>query len=622
VYEFGPFRLDAEERQLFRDDTLVPLTPKAFDLLLVLVESQGKLLTKQHLLQQVWPDSFVEEANLAQNVATLRKALGETVAERQFIETVSKQGYRFVGLVRTLGDWPGARMVAEGHTVDQPVTSDERLAPNPVATKRRRYVVGVVAASLLVAAGLLTLAYYLRRATAPNVRGQVTSLVVLPFVNMNANAEDQYFSDGLTEEVINAVAGIQGLRVVARTSAFQFRGKAQDIRGIAERLHVGAVLEGSVRREQNRLRVTAQLITAADGYHVWSRSWDRDLQDVFAVQQEIAEAIADTIGSSRAVSARGQRTSDLEAYNLYLQGQYHQSKRFGGSIEKAIGLFQQALAKDPNYAAGWAALADCYEDQGFTGQVPPKVAYPKAVTALRRALQLDDTLSNAHTVQAKVSLFFEWDWARAEREARRALALDSSDPRIHHWRSHYFVTLGRLQDSLAESNRALELDPLNAMILGHLAWHYFYAGDYEAAIAAGERTLEIDPNHIPTLMFLQWTYEQTGRFEKAMQVLERQHAAPELITSMREAFRATGPSGYWRVLIKDALERSRRQYVSGYRIARLQALSGAGDDAIRSLQRSAQERDSELVYLKVERTFDGIRSDPRFVALVNRVGIP
>jgi TolB-like protein/DNA-binding winged helix-turn-helix (wHTH) protein/Tfp pilus assembly protein PilF len=607
VYEFGPFRLDAEERQLFRGETHVPLTPKAFDLLLVFLDSQGRLLTKQHLMQQVWPDAFVEEANLAQNVATLRKALGETLSDRQFIETVSKQGYRFVAPVRRLGD--------------RPPEPEQVLAPVAVSPSRRTSV--VIAASLVVAAGLVAGVFYLRRAGTPPARAKVTSLVVLPFVNMSSNPEDEYFSDGLTEEVITALAGIKELRVVARTSAFQFKGKAQDIRKIADLLHVGAVLEGSVRREQNRLRVTAQLITAADGYHVWAGTWDRDLKDVFAVQQEIALAIAEALpGGPRALPAPGRRTGDLEAYNLYLQGLYHQSKRFHGSSEKAIGLFQQALAKDPNYAAGWAALADCYEDQGLTAQVPPKVAYPKAVSALGKALGLDETLPNAHIVQGRVSLFFEWDWARAEKELSRALTLNPSDPRVHHWRSHYFVTLGRFPESLAESRRALELDPLDTALLGHLAWHYFYAGDFDAAIAASEKSLDIDANHVPTLIFLQWVYEQTGRFEKAIAAWERQGAAPERVKAIREAFRSSGPRGYWRILIEDALERSKARYLSGYRVARLQALSGDREKAIRSLEHGLQERDSEFVYLKVERAFDSLRSDSRFVALVKKVGVP
>lgn len=612
VYEFGAFRLDARERQLFRDKAVVPLTPKAFDLLIVFVESPGELLTKQDLMQRVWPDAFVEEANLAQNVGTLRKALGESIAERQFIETVSKQGYRFVAPVRKVGDRLAAPQVEEQHD----------LAPRAMKPRRLASIV-IAAASLALVAGLIVWILYSRHIADSPARARTKSLVVLPFVNMSPNPEDEYFSDGLTEEVINAVAGIRGLQVVARTSAFQFKGQAQDVRKIAERLHVGAVLEGSVRREENRLRVTAQLITAADGYHVWARTWDRGAQDVFAVQQEIATAIADTLlGSAEALPPRGPTTNNLEAYNLYLQGLYHQSKRFHGSLEKAIGLFQQSLAKDPNYAAGWAALADCYEDQGYTGQFPPRTAYPNAISALQKALALDGNLPNAHTVQGKVYLFFDWDWGRAEREFNKALALDPSDPRIHHWRSHYFVTLGRFPESLAESTRALELDPLDTMLLGHLAWHYFYAKDFDSAIAAGQRSLEIDANHVPTLLFLQWVYEQTGRFDRAIAMWERQGTAPARVKAIREAFRSSGPNGYWRVLIDDAVEKSRSHYVSGYRVARLQVLSGDPDAAIRTLEHAFPERDSELVFLKVEPAFDTMHSDPRFAALVNKVGIP
>jgi serine/threonine-protein kinase len=449
----------------------------------------------------------------------------------------------------------------------------------------------------------------------------IDSLVVLPFVNLSSDKENEYFSDGLTEELINTLTTIDGLRVVARTTAFQFKGKAQDIRGIGRQLGVAAVLEGSVRKENTRLRVTAQLNSATDGYHFWSETYDRDLKDVFAIQEEIAQAIhqrvrqkiADTSGRKR-----NRHTPKLEAYNLYLQGRFHVGRVFGKSMEKAIALYEQAIQMDPDFAEAHAALAYCYTVMGYSHQLPPKEAFPKAVAPIRRALALDDSLSEAHGAKGVISLLFDWDLDEGKRELQRAISLNPSNPFAHHWYSHYLVVMGRFPESLLESKRALELDPLDIESTSHLAWHYDYARDYERAIDAGQKSLELDPNHLPTLSYLESAFEGAGRFDQAIGTLERLGFSSDEGRALREALRTSGAPGYWRARVERA---ERSSMADPFRMAELYAHLDDADHALQCLDRAFQERHSWLIYLNSDPAFDSVRSHPQFTTLVRKVGL-
>lgn len=612
-YEFGPFRLNIAERQLQCNGKVVALTPKAFDVLTVLVANQGRLLTKDELLQKVWSDSFVEESTLVQNVATLRRALGERSAERQFIETVPKVGYRFVADLNPPPEENGGAILVEDYSLSQPPVEENPEISHQAPRRSRRSLLLAYLLPLMAAAALASL-WIARR---PDRSGAVQSLVVLPFVTIG-DAADEYFSDGMTEETISALTGVEGLRVVARSTAFQFKGKAQDVREIGRRLGVEAILEGSVRRQQNQLRVTAQLNRVVDGTSLWSRSWDRELKDIFAIQSEIAQAIVGKL-TRQGPAVVKQSTTNLEAYNFYLLGRYHRSKM---SLDKARGYFQQAIEKDPKYAAAYAMMADCYQDLGYSSVLPPKIAYPKAMSALSKALALDGSLPYAHTVQADIHFYFERDWTGAERELGLAISLDPTDSESHHVHSHFLIAMGRFAESLEESKRGLELDPLNVRLHGHLVFHYSFARDFDAAIAAGERGLEIDPHHGPTLFYLRGAYEQTGRFEKAIETGQQRGAPPEQLAALRQALSASGARGYWRASIDRELRRSRQQYVGKYGMAQRYARLDDPDEAFRWLERADEDRDSWLVYLKVDPAFDNLRSDPRFAALVKKVGIP
>ncbi|MBS1830442.1 MAG: winged helix-turn-helix domain-containing protein [Acidobacteria bacterium] len=584
--------MSPSRRRLMKDDAEVRLTPKAFDILLVLSRCAGDLVEKQVLMKEVWGDVFVDESTLTQNIFTLRKALGDP----SYIETIPRVGYRL--------------------TV--PVTPVAQPIPEPAPPTRRSllFVGGAFGVLLVIGAGYLSTHNRTQQAGA---MADLRSLVVLPFVNIG-DAGHEHLADGITEETINALSAAQRLRVVARSTAFQFKGKPQDVRELGKKLNVEAVLEGSVSRQQNQLRVTAQLSRAADGTIIWSKSWMRDWKDVFAVQREIAQTIAGNLGPS----AGKPGTGNVEAYNLYLLGRFHRSKFVPASIEKAVASYRQAIEKDPSYAAPYAALADCYQVQGYSRSLPPKEAFPLAASMVRKALALDPSQVYAHTVDAKIKLYFDRDWAAAEQAISRALSIDPSDSELHHTYSHLLIAMGRFTESLAESHRAIELDPLNQDVLGHLPFHYYLSRDYDAGISAALRSLEVDPQHVPTLAHLLWNYRASGRMEQAVETGAKLGYSPALVALLRDSLAPSAKDGYWRTFLKHQLKTFGPSDPNGhaFEFGALYSRLNDRDHAFEWLNRAYEDRSSWLVYLKVDPAFDNLRADPRFTDLVRRIGLP
>jgi TolB-like protein/Tfp pilus assembly protein PilF len=447
----------------------------------------------------------------------------------------------------------------------------------------------------------------------------VDSLVVLPFVNLTGLPEHEYFSDGLTEELTNALAHLQGVRVVARTTAFQFKGKARDIRSIAEQLHVSAVLEGSVRRQDNKLRVTVQLNDARSGYHIWSQVYDREEGDIWKLQEDISNQVARTIrpDSHSILAATGSR--DLEAYNLCLLGRFHRSKPDASSKKRAVSFFQQAIQKDPRYAAAYAGLAESYITQAWDSLIPPLEALTLAQKAADQALTLDDNLAEAHTSQAIVHLQLDWNWKAAEQHFQRAIALNDNNAEAHHWFSHYYIAMGEFSKSLAQSQRALELDPLDVRISGHLCWHYLQARDYPNAIKAGLQTLELDPHSRLAFTFLAWVYEDAAQWDNAIDAWQRGSDIHPDAHILQEALRADGPRGYWRARLAFV---SKQAKAANYWAAVLHARLGESDKAVERLERAFQMREPELIVVKREPAFDWMQSNPRYRELTNAMKLP
>jgi serine/threonine protein kinase/tetratricopeptide (TPR) repeat protein len=456
------------------------------------------------------------------------------------------------------------------------------------------------------------------------------SIAVLPFVNMSADTENEYFCDGLAEDLINALTKVENLYVVARTSAFSFKGKEMDVREIGGRLNVANVLEGSVRKAGNRLRITAQLISVEDGYHLWSERYDRELEDVFAIQDEITLAIVDKL---KVKLLKGERAAlldryrdNLEAYNLYLKGLHYWSQRPLG-IRRAIEYFEQAIEKDSNYALAYVGLADCYNALGSweNGTMAPAEAMPKGKAAAERALALDSMLAEAHTSLAYGVMHYDWDWRRADARYRHAFDINPNYPTAHHWRSHYLTAMGRAEDSLAESKRFLELDPLDLLANVHLSWHYIFARQYDEAIEQCWKSNDLFPNSFWPSFFFALAYEQKGMLDEASGEFEKAIKMSGNITfakaGLGHLYAASGEKARAENIIAELDEISKTRYVSSYDVAVIHAGLGERDLAFKWLDRAYQEHSSWLAYLKVEPRLDALRSDSRFGDLLRSVGL-
>ena len=464
-------------------------------------------------------------------------------------------------------------------------------------------------------------------ADAPST-GRTTSIAVLPFLNLSADPGNEYFCDGLAEELLSALTKIRRLFVVARASAFSFKGKDLDAREIGRRLNVDTILEGSVKQAGDRLRVSVQLINTDSGFQIWSARFDRRMADLFALQDEITLAIIEELKvellEKEKVALLGRHPVDLEAYNLYLKGRYYWAQRPQG-IDKAIEYFQLAIDKDPRSALARAGLADCYATLGSweNGTLPPVEAMAKAKLAATKALELDSRLAEAHATLAYRTTHHDWDWTTAEAQFRRALELNPNYAVSHHWYSHYLTAMGRTEDSLAASKRCLELDPLDLVINIHMAWHHHFARQYEEAVDQCWKTNELHPNSFWLPYFFALAYQQQGKIGEAAVEFQKAIQMSGNVTfttaGLGHLYASSGKSAEGRAIFDELRSRAKTIYVPAYDLALVCTGLGWMDQAFEWLERAHEERSGWLTYLKIEPRLDILRGDPRFNDLLRRV---
>jgi len=455
------------------------------------------------------------------------------------------------------------------------------------------------------------------------------SIAVLPFKDLSLQKDQDYFCEGLAEELINALAKLKSLNVAARTSAFQFKGKDQDIRQIGAQLNVDSVLEGSVRKSDGRLRIMAQLINVADGFHVWSGQYDRGLKDIFSIQDEISLAIVETLkvellGEEKAQLV-GKYTVDQQAFDLYLQGRYFWNRRYEGGLQKAIEYFQQAIAIDPDYALAYVGIADSLNLLAYYGFIPPKDGFPKAKAAAHRALELDDTLGEAHASLGWVATFFDWDFPAAEKEFQRAILLSPEYATTRQWYALLLAALGRLDEALAEARLGKELDPHSLAIYAIEGVILVFAGRLDEGIENYYQTLEMDPNFLLPHIWLGEAFLQLGKYEESLEHLQK---AMEISGGFPFALGVLGANYGISGRKEEALEVIARfealaeeMYVSPMYWSLPYIALGMKDEAFGLLAKAMEVRDSFLVWLNTAAEFDNVRSDPRFVELLKKVGL-
>jgi serine/threonine protein kinase/Tfp pilus assembly protein PilF len=466
-------------------------------------------------------------------------------------------------------------------------------------------------------------------ATPLAVDRRLPSIAVLAFSDMSAEKDQDYLCEGIADELINALAGLRGLQVAARSSSFQFKGQAYDVRRIGERLNVQTVLEGAVRKAGSRVRITVQLINASDGYHLWSARYDREIDDVFALQEEIARAVVNTLkvhltaGSDAPLMRR--HTEDREAYHLYLQAQYYWTRRYAGFLPKAMEYFERAIARDPQYGLAHAGLANAYSVLGLYGLLPPKEAFPRAAAAARRALELDDRLPEAHQAMAFVRWFFEWDWAAAEQDFREALALDSSSGLTRAQLAVFLVTQGRRAEALAEAAQARTREPLSLLVGYYSALLFLYAHDYERALEESQRIADLDPHFALGAWVRGEALCRLGRYGEAREAAERAVALSSGAVFYRpllgRVYAAMGEPARARAVLDELLDRSRTGYVAPLHLADIYVALGEYDRAFACFDGAVEDRNGFLGVLIVDSVYDPVRGDPRFITLLDRVGL-
>jgi DNA-binding winged helix-turn-helix (wHTH) protein/TolB-like protein/tetratricopeptide (TPR) repeat protein len=605
-YTFGAFRLDPVGKILFRGNDPAPLTPKAVETLLVLVERHGQVVTKDELIGIVWPDTFVEENNLAQNISLLRRVLGDNGGP-QFIETVPKRGYRFVGpVVEHAADDPGAVAVS---------------ATEPAAHTRRSSLMWVLAAAGVAAAILAFVAVWRSMGSAP----QLQSIAVMPFDEVGLDHAHQYSGDGIADELTTQLGRESGLKVAARTSAFALRDRKMDAREIGRTLGVDALLEGSVLQAKDRVRIAVRVVNTRDGYQIWSNAWDQPLDQMPVIQEQILTEVLQVLGGGRSHRAPAVgRTLVVapEAYHLYLQGRYLWHQRTRDSLTRSAELFERATVLSPNYAQAFSGLADAYAVLGFYDYLPPVQAFPRAKAAAQRALDLDARLAHAHASLGYVALYYDWNWAEAEAAFERAIALNPSYSVGHQWYANYLTARGRFDEAVAAMRRAQEVDPLSLIASAALGWVHFYQRDYDRAVEQSRRTLELNPQFELAHLWAGWAHEAAGRHQDAVRHLTEAvrlsaDGAVALASLGRAQARAGDMAGARQTLA--TLHRTQAAYLPAFEVAKFHLALGDRDEAIGWLRRAHAERSHSIVFLSVDPQLDLLRDDARFVELESRI---
>ena len=579
VLRFDIFELDARAGELRKRGVRLRLQGVPLQVLATLLKRAGDLVTREELRAEIWPaDTFVDfDHSLHNAIAKIRETLGDSAESPRFIETLPRRGYRFIEHV-------------------------DEVKPEPQAP----------------------------RTTGKLEARQIRSLAVLPLDDHSGAPGYEYFADGMTEALITSLAKIKALRVISRTSAMRYKGARKSLPQIARELNVDAVIEGSVLRSGDRVRIAIQLIDAATDLHLWAESYERNFADILSLQNEISRQVANEVRiiltpEEDARLGRARRVNP-EAHELYLQARYHWNKRTEESVRKALAYFQRAIDLDPTYAQGYAGLADAYNILGYYNVLAPSEAYPKGKAAAVKALELDDSLAEPHAALGVVRRDFEWDWPGAQREFQRANELNPGYVEAYHWRSTLLAMLGQHEEALLEKKKALAMDPLSVVIRTDLARMFYFHREYDRAIEQYRAALDMDPNFSSAHLWLAQAYEQKGLFD-------------ESIASLESGRRLSGDSAYAlaRLAVGHALaghgEEARtilnrltllvreRKYVSPHDIAMIHAALNETDHAFAWMERALEERSVWLGYLNVEPQWDSLRSDPRFQGLLRRIGL-
>jgi TolB-like protein/tetratricopeptide (TPR) repeat protein len=580
VLRFATFELNTRTGELRKKGVKLRLQGQPLQVLATLLNRAGNLVTRDELRAEIWSaDTFVDfDHSLHNAIARIRETLGDSAETPRYIETLPRRGYRFIESVQ--------EVAPAGLTAPVPAPKSPEALP-------------------------------------------IHALAVLPLENLSSDPAHDYFADGMTEALITSLAKIKALRVISRTSAMQYKGIRKSLPQIARELNVDAVIEGSVVRSGERVRIAAQLIHATTDQHLWAESYDRDFRDVLSLQSKIARKVAEEVRIVLTPEERARLDSvhrvNPEAHEWYLKARYHWNKRTEESVKKALSYFHRAIDADPTYAQGYAGLADSYNILGYYNALPPFEAYPKGKAAARKALELDHSLAEPHATLGVVKRDFEWDWPGAEEEFQRAIDLNPGCVDAYHWCGTLFSMLGRHADALREKSRALELDPLSLVIRTDLGRMFYFSRDYDRSLEQYLAALDMDPNFVSAHLWIGHVYQQKGRLEDAILELKTgvhlSSNSPYALARLGHGYATAGKLNEARSLLGQLHALSTHRYVSPYDIAIVHLGLQEIDAAFAWLTKALEQRSLWLGYLNVEPQLDPLRSDPRFQDLLQRIGL-
>jgi TolB-like protein/DNA-binding winged helix-turn-helix (wHTH) protein/Flp pilus assembly protein TadD len=623
VLRFSVFEFDPAQPELRRYGRRVPLQDMPLRVLQMLLEQSNDLVPREAFFTRLWPDdeSGILDDNLNTAVRKLRLALNDSAHHPRFIETVPKRGYRFLAPVSRDGEAaePSATP-AEPPVMEAPAPAvKRRLSPRSIAALAVA-LIGIGAVAYFVIAG--------RSEEKPAAsRADPSSLAVLPFANASDDPADEYFSHGLTEELMDRLSRDGKLRVVSRTSAFALKGQNLGAREVGEMLGVASLVEGSVRRDGERLRINVRLVNAGDGYQLWSETYDRRLTDVIGVQEEIAQSIARTLSGQLRGEARVQAPdaplADPIAYDHYLKGRFYWHRRTEHGLRAAVEHFGTAVQHAPQYAPAWAGLGDAYAVLGFYDYLPPSEAFPKAQEAAQRALELDPDNASAEATLGYAALYFDWSLARAEERFRRSIELDPHSSKAHQWYGNLLTAAGRFEEAEREMRRAQQLEPLSLIASAALGWSLYHSGRHEQALEQYRLTLGLDPEFELAYLWSGWALEALGRYDEALAMLDeavtRSQGNGISTASLARVRALRGERDEAKGILEKLLESN--SYLPAYEIGKAWLALGDSKQAAKWLERAVEQRSHSLVFLRVDPQLSPHREDPALQKIAARVAL-
>jgi TolB-like protein/DNA-binding winged helix-turn-helix (wHTH) protein/Flp pilus assembly protein TadD len=631
IYEFEEFRLDAKSRRLFRHagGELVPLAPKAVELLLFLVQNAGRMLSKEELLDAVWENSFVEEANLSQTIFVLRKTLGENTKNPRFILTAPNRGYQFIASVK--------EVIADDEILEESFLSNNnplkiQNSKSKVEHSNPKSKIQNPKSALFAAAALILLigfgVYWFYPAAKPATVSEIKTIAVLPFEDLSAGQTEKYLGVSLADALANKFGGLKQITVRPTRTVLKYAENREDASKIGRELQVDAVLDGRIQRIGERIRVSVQLIRTADNATLWAENFDDQFTNFFAVQDSISQKVASSLAlridekEREKFNRRG--TENAEAYQEYLRGRYFWNKRTAMDLQKAIEHFDNSIEKDSNFALPYTGLADSYQLLAEYGAAAPQESFPKAKDAVKKALEIDDQSAEAHTALAYTQAFYDWDFTGAEESFKRAIELNPNYATAHQWYAEYLIAMGRSDEARTEFERALEIEPVSPIILSDLAALYDHLGNADKEIEQARKVIEIDSNFAYGYFYLGLGLERKGMDAEASETLAKTMLLfgepPECAEEVKTAFAKNGMKGWWQKRLEQIETRPHLKNFQAYHKALVKIRLGDNEGTLEALNQALERKDRLIINAKYDPRLESLRREPRFQDLLRRIG--